>query len=67
MFISFKIEVEPQATQKTLEVVGVDLGVKTLATLSTGENFKGTYSYRKLSTKLAGSPVVMVIRKIYTS
>ena len=52
-FISFKIEVEPQATQKTLEVVGIDLGVKALAPLSTGEVFEGAYSYRKLSAKLA--------------
>ncbi|MGB5771084.1 MAG: RNA-guided endonuclease TnpB family protein [Crocosphaera sp.] len=52
-FISFKIEVEPQATSKKLDVVGIDLGVKALATLSTGEVKKGAYSYKKLSAKLA--------------
>ena len=27
-FISFKIETEPQVTEKSVDVVGVDLGVK---------------------------------------
>jgi putative transposase len=35
-FISFRFEVETQSSQCS-DVVGVDLGVKTLATLSTGE------------------------------
>ncbi|MBD2290098.1 IS200/IS605 family element transposase accessory protein TnpB [Microcystis wesenbergii FACHB-1317] len=52
-FISFKIEVEPQTTNKTHEVVGCDLGVKTLATLSTGETFEGSKSYRKYEKQLA--------------
>ena len=51
--ISFKIEVEAIATEKKLDVVGIDLGVKTLATLSTGEVFEGAYSSKKLSAKLA--------------
>ncbi|CCQ63123.1 Transposase, IS605 OrfB [Crocosphaera watsonii WH 0401] len=29
------------------------MGIKTLATLSTGKVFEGAYSYRKLSGKLA--------------
>jgi hypothetical protein len=33
--------------------IGVDLGVKSLATLSTGEVFEGAKSYRKLEKKLA--------------
>lgn len=52
-FISFKIEVEPTTTPKNHEAVGVDLGIKTLATLSTGEVFEGAYSYRKLESKLS--------------
>ena len=52
-FISFKIETEPQVTEKSVDVVGVDLGVKTLATLSTGEVFEGVKSYRKLESKLS--------------
>lgn len=39
-FISFKIEVEPVNTPKTKDVVGVDLGVKSLAVLSNGEVFQ---------------------------
>ena len=52
-FISFKIETEPQVTDKSVDVVGVDLGVKSLATLSTGEVFPGAKSYRKLEAKLS--------------
>ncbi len=51
-FISFKIETEPRTTQKTSQAVGVDLGVKNLATLSTGEVVKGAKSYKKLEQKL---------------
>lgn len=52
-FISFKIEVEENATVKSTDVVGVDLGVKVLATLSTGDVFEGAKSYKKLEKKLA--------------
>ena len=52
-FISFKIETAPTSTNKIVDVVGVDLGVKQLATLSTGEVFSGAKSYRLLEKKLA--------------
>ncbi|KDR57803.1 MULTISPECIES: RNA-guided endonuclease InsQ/TnpB family protein [Oscillatoriales] len=52
-FVSWKIEVEPTHTPKLVGVVGVDLGVKTLATLSTGQVFEGTKSYRKYENKLS--------------
>ena len=52
-FISFRFEVEPSVTPKTVEVVGVDLGVKMLATLSTGEIFEGEKSYRRYEAKLS--------------
>ena len=52
-FISFKIEVEPSITPKTVNVVGVDLGVSVLATLSTGEVSNGAKSYRKYEAKLS--------------
>ena len=52
-FISFKIEVEPCITLKTVDVVGIDLGVSALATLSTGEVFEGAKSYRKYKAKLS--------------
>jgi putative transposase len=52
-YISFRMEVEPNNTPKAIDVVGVDLGVKSLATLSTGEVFQGAKSYRRLETKLS--------------
>lgn len=52
-YISFKIEVSPTNTPKSVDVVGVDLGVKSLATLSTGRVFEGAKSYRKLEAKLS--------------
>ncbi|WP_287244256.1 MULTISPECIES: RNA-guided endonuclease TnpB family protein [unclassified Okeania] len=52
-FVSFKVERESQNTEKSVDVVGVDLGVKTLATLSTGEVFDGGKPYKKLESKLS--------------
>lgn len=52
-YISFRIEVEPTNTPKAVDVVGVDLGVNSLATLSTGEVFEGAKSYRRLEAKLS--------------
>ncbi|NES64927.1 MAG: transposase, partial [Okeania sp. SIO2D1] len=52
-FVSFKAERECQITEKPIDVVGVDLGIKTLATLSTGEVFDGAKSYKKLESKLS--------------
>ncbi|MGB3240664.1 MAG: RNA-guided endonuclease TnpB family protein [Geitlerinemataceae cyanobacterium] len=52
-FVSWKIEVEPSNEYKTVAVVGVDLGIKMLATLSTGEVFKGANSSRKYEKKLS--------------
>lgn len=52
-FISWRIEVSTLVTEKKMDVVGVDLGVKSLATLSTGEVVNGSKSYRKYRQKLA--------------
>ncbi|WP_293076038.1 RNA-guided endonuclease TnpB family protein [Okeania sp. SIO3B5] len=52
-FISFKMERIPQISDKSVDVVGVDLGIKSLATLSTGEVFVGAKSLRKLEAKLS--------------
>jgi putative transposase len=52
-FISWKIEIEAINEPKPVSIVGVDLGVKTLATLSTGEVFEGAKSYRKYEKKLS--------------
>jgi len=52
-FISFKIEVEPNPTHKTVETVGVDLGIKTLAYLSTGVSFEGAKVYKRYEKRLS--------------
>ncbi len=52
-YLSCSYEFTPTSTQKTTEVVGVDLGIKTLATLSTGEVFPSVKPYRKAQNKLA--------------
>ena len=52
-FISWKVEIEPSNNPKPVAAVGVDLGVKVLATLSTGEVFKGARSYQKYEKKLS--------------
>jgi putative transposase len=52
-FISFKIEVKLVNTLKAVDVVGVDLGVKALAILSTGEVFEGAKAYRRIEAKLS--------------
>jgi putative transposase len=52
-YISFRFEVEQMLLDKSVPVVGVDLGVKVLATLSTGEVFEGAKSYRKYEQKLS--------------
>ncbi|MBW4595830.1 MAG: transposase [Brasilonema angustatum HA4187-MV1] len=51
-FISFRFEIETQESSHT-DVVGVDLGVKTLAILSTGEVVEGAKSYKKYEAKLS--------------
>ncbi len=50
--VSFKIETSTMVSPKKVDPVGVDLGVKSLATLSTGEVFEGAKPYKKLSAKL---------------
>jgi putative transposase len=52
-FVSFSYEIEPNPTVKILTAVGVDLGIKTLATLSTGETFPNPQPYRKSQARLA--------------
>jgi len=53
-YLSFGIEVPSSPpTPKTVDVVGVDLGVNALATLSTGESFPNPKPLRKALKKLA--------------
>jgi len=51
-FISFRFDVEQQKSCQT-SIVGVDLGIKALATLSTGEVIVGAKSYKKYAAKLS--------------
>ncbi|MBG1260912.1 RNA-guided endonuclease InsQ/TnpB family protein [Nostoc commune] len=51
-FISFRFEVEEKQSHKK-SVVGVDLGIKSLATLSTGEIIVGSKSYPRFEEKLS--------------
>jgi putative transposase len=52
-FISFSYEIEPTITNKIIGACGVDLGIKTLATLSTGETFANPQPYRQSQARLA--------------
>jgi len=51
--LSFKLEYEPVNRPKPHPVVGVDLGIKALAVLSTGIVVEGAKSYRKIELKLS--------------
>jgi putative transposase len=51
-FISFRFDVKQQEVCQTI-IIGVDLGIKTLATISTGEVVQGTKSYKKSAAKLS--------------
>jgi putative transposase len=51
-FVSFNVEHSPKHTVKTKGVVGVDLGIKTLATLSDGTIFPSIYPFKQYQRKL---------------
>ncbi len=52
-FMAFAYEQERPITAKKSAIVGVDLGIKTLATFSNGEVFPNLKPYRKAASKLA--------------
>ncbi|NEN88121.1 MAG: IS200/IS605 family element transposase accessory protein TnpB [Okeania sp. SIO3H1] len=52
-YLSLSYEFSATPTPKITDVVGVDLGVKTLATLSTGQAFPSIKPYRTAQDKLA--------------
>ncbi|MGD1702108.1 RNA-guided endonuclease InsQ/TnpB family protein [Dapis sp. BLCC M229] len=52
-YLSCSYDKRATPTPKTTEVVGVDLGIKTLATLSTGEVFQSVKPYKKAQNRLA--------------
>ncbi|NES03333.1 MAG: IS200/IS605 family element transposase accessory protein TnpB [Okeania sp. SIO2F4] len=66
-FVSFKIETATKTTEKSVDVVGVDLDVKSLATFSTGEVFEGAKSYRKLEAKLSRLQYLNRHKVVYSS
>jgi putative transposase len=51
-FVAFSYEIESQSIEKKREICGVDLGIKTLATLSTGECFANPQPYRQAERRL---------------
>ena len=51
-FVSFKTEYLPVKTEKKFGVVGGDLGIKTLLTLSNGEIFENLKPYKNAKKKL---------------
>lgn len=51
-FIAFAYEVECEPSVKSVDVVGVDLGVKSLATLSTKKTFENPKTFKKQLRKL---------------
>ena len=51
-FVSFRTEYKPEYTNKKYSTVGVDLGIKTLATLSNGEVFENLKPYKNAKKKL---------------
>ena len=52
-FISFKEEVVEKKFENRNENIGVDIGIKTLATLSDGKTFVNPKAYKKSKVKLA--------------
>ncbi|WP_240041581.1 transposase [Okeania hirsuta] len=52
-YLSLAFDQRATPTPKTTDVVGVDLGVKTLATLSTGQVFPSIKPYRTAQDQLA--------------
>ena len=51
-FVSFKVPHTTAVTEKQTEVVGVDLGIKTLASLSDGKQFANPHPYKNYQRKL---------------
>ncbi len=53
-FVSIAVEVEHEIPNHSGGTVGIDLGIKTLATLSDGEKFENQKHYRKSLGRIAG-------------
>lgn len=66
-FVAFKVPFEPTKTNKTKGIVGVDLGIKTLATLSDGVIFESIKPYKLSKRKLRKLQRVVSRRFIKTN
>ena len=51
-FVAFKLENIPAPTEKTKDCVGVDIGIKTLATLSDGTVYKNVRAFKRYKKRL---------------
>ena len=54
-YVSFSVECEPERLPECLEQVGIDVGLKTFATLSSGEEIANPRFFRKEEKALAQS------------
>lgn len=52
-YVSFSLECEPQRLPECREQIGIDVGLKTFATLSTGEEIDNPHFFRKEEKALA--------------
>ncbi|WP_293119387.1 transposase [Okeania sp. SIO1I7] len=52
-YISFKYDYQPTTTAKKRDIIGVDVGVNTLATCSDGTKFANIKAYRQAKKRLA--------------
>ena len=62
-FVSILVETEVQSLEKAGSSVGVDVGLKDFAILSTGEVFSNPKWFRKLEEKLANAQRILSRRK----
>lgn len=63
-FVSVLVETEIEVLPKTASAVGIDLGLKDFAILSTGEVFSNPKWLRRLEEKLANAQRILSRRKI---
>ncbi|XAG96605.1 hypothetical protein U9I19_000194 [Bacillus phage KKP_4049] len=62
-FVSILVETEVQPLEKTGSSIGIDVGLKTFATLSDGTSYENPKWFRKLEEKLANAQRILSRRK----
>ena len=62
-FVSILVETEVQPLEKTGSSIGIDVGLKTFATLSDGTPYENPKWFRKLEEKLANAQRILSRRK----